>query len=79
MVAIEFITFVRERLHVHDALQALFDDRRRVSEAILRIPGNLARLPAENYRDRDHQWQAQEHDARQLQRGDCNQRNSADQ
>ena len=79
MVPGEFVAFVGKRLHVHDALQGFLDNSSRIGEAILRFPGDLARFPAEHHGDHRQHWQADEHDARQLQRRDGNERDAADQ
>ena len=79
MIAVEFVAFVGKGLHIQDALQGFLDDRGRVGEAILRFTGNLARLAAENHGCHDNDGKAGEHDARQLQRGDGDQGDPADQ
>src|ERR1039458_518663 len=79
MIAVEFVTFVGKGIHVQDALQGFLDNRGRVGETILRFTGNLARLAAENHGRHDDDGKAGEHDARQLQRGDGDQGDAADQ
>ena len=79
MVAIEFITFVGKGLHADDALQGLLDDCGRVGKAILRFPGNLARLAAEDHGRYRQDRKAHEHDARQLEGGDGDERDAANQ
>ena len=79
MVAIEFVSFVGKRLHIQNALEGFLDNRGRIGQAVLRLPGNLARLAPENHGCHDDDGKAGEHNTCQLQGSDGDQGNTADQ
>ena len=79
LVAAEFVAFVGEGLHVDDALERLLHHGRGVGQLVLRFTRDGARLSPEEDGDDGQHRQADEHDARQLERRGGDERDAADQ